>query len=36
LGSQYEWLNKFIYLGTLTTIITDKEAAVIIRVWKLL
>jgi hypothetical protein len=36
LGSKYEWLNKFVYLGTLTIAITDKEAAVIIRVWKLL
>jgi hypothetical protein len=35
LGSKYEWLNKFVYLGTLTPP-TDTEAAVIIRVWKLL
>jgi len=36
LGSKYEWLNKFVYIGTLTSATTDKEAAVIIRVWKLL
>ncbi len=36
LGSKYEWLNKFVFLGTLTSATTDTEAAVIIRVWKLL
>lgn len=36
LGSKYEWLNKYVYLGTLTSATTDKEAAVIIRVWKLM
>jgi hypothetical protein len=36
LGSKYEWLNKFVYIGTVTSATTDTEAAVIIRVWKLL
>ena len=33
---KYTWLNKSVFLGTLTPATTDKEAAVIIRVWKLL
>jgi hypothetical protein len=36
LGSKYEWLNKSVFLGTLTPATTEKEAAVIIRVWRLL
>ncbi len=36
IGSKYEWLNQFVFLGTLNSVITEKEAAVIIRVWKLL
>jgi hypothetical protein len=35
-GSKYAWLNQFVFLGTLTSATTDKEAAVIVRVWKLL
>jgi hypothetical protein len=36
MGSKYEWLNQFVFLGTVTSAITEKETAVIIRVWKLL
>jgi hypothetical protein len=37
LGSKYEWLNGYIYLGTLNRSPDyDKEPAVIIRVWKVL
>lgn len=32
----YAWLNKNVFLGTLTPATTEKEAAVIIRAWKLL
>lgn len=36
INSKYAWLNQYIYLGTLTSATTDKEAAVIVRIWKLL
>ena len=37
LGSKYEWLNSYIYLGTLNSSPdNDEEPAVIIRVWKVL
>lgn len=34
--SRYSWLNRYLYLGTLTPASTPEEAAVIIRVWRLL
>ncbi len=34
--SRYSWLNRYLYLGTLTSASTPEEAAVIVRVWKLL
>jgi hypothetical protein len=36
MGNKYEWLNQFIFLGTLASVVTEKEAVVIICVWKLL
>lgn len=36
MDSAYAWLNSFVFLGTLSSATTEKEAAVIIRVWKLL
>lgn len=33
---KYSWLNKFLFIGTLTSASTPEEAAVIIRVWKVL
>lgn len=36
MDSNYAWLNRYVYLGTLTPASTPEESAVIIRVWKLL
>jgi hypothetical protein len=36
MDSRYAWLNAYVYLGTLTSASTEREAAVVIRVWKVL
>jgi hypothetical protein len=36
MDSRYAWFNTHVFLGTLTPATTEKESAVIIRVWKLL
>jgi hypothetical protein len=36
IDSKYAWLNQNLFIGTLTSATTDKEAAVIVRVWKVL